>query len=68
MIAYRYLTEVDDAVFCHKVTQALSNGWTLYGSPSLAFDAESGKMRCGQAVTKEVPETDYSPDTKLGSL
>ncbi len=68
MIAYRYLTEADEASFCHKVTEALSKGWALYGSPSYAYDAESGKMRCGQAVTKEVPGTDYSPDVKLGAL
>ena len=68
MIAYRFLTEVDDASFCHKVTKALSDGWTLYGSPSYAFDQETGKLRCGQAVTKEVPDTDYEPDMKLSAL
>jgi len=68
MIAYRYLTEVDGSIFCHKVTQALSKGWTLYGAPSYAFDQETGVMRCGQAVTKEVPEMDYDPDMKLGAL
>jgi hypothetical protein len=68
MIAYRFLTEVDDSTFCHKVTKALSNGWTLYGSPCYAFDQETGKLRCGQAVTKEVPETDYDPEMKLGAL
>lgn len=68
MIAYRFLTEVDDSTFCHKVTKALSEGWTLYGAPSYAFDQETGKMRCGQAVTKEVPDMQYDPDMKLGAL
>jgi hypothetical protein len=29
------------------------------------FDAAAGKMRCGQAVTKEVAEQDYDPEKKL---
>lgn len=67
MIAYRLLTEDDTSAFCHKVTDALSKGWSLYGDPSYAFDPVSGKMRCAQAVTKDVPG-DYSPDMKLGKL
>ena len=49
----------------HKVSEALSKGWALHGSPVMAFDAARGVMRCGQAVVKEVPG-DYSPDLKLG--
>ena len=45
---------------------ALDKGWELYGPPTYAFDAANGVMRCGQAVTKEVPG-DYSPDLKLGA-
>jgi len=30
---YRYLTGPDDASFCHRVTEALSRGWLLYGRP-----------------------------------
>ncbi len=67
MIAYRLLTEEDTSAFCHKVTKALNEGWQLYGAPSYAFDANSGVMRCAQAVTKEV-EGEYDPDVKLGSL
>ena len=66
MIAYRLLTGPDDASFCHKVTEALSNGWALYGSPAYAVDG-SGALRCAQAVTKEV-EGGYDPNAKLGSL
>lgn len=62
---YRLLTEEDTSAFCHKVSKALAEGWVLHGSPSYAFDAGSGVMRCGQAVTKEV-EAAYSPDMKLG--
>lgn len=67
MIAYRLLTEDDTSEFCHKVTEALSKGWVLHGSPTMAFDAERGKMRCAQAATKEVAG-DYDPLKKLGNL
>lgn len=67
MIAYRFLTEDDTSAFCHKVTAALARGWHLHGGPTYAFDAASGRMRCGQAVTKEV-ETAYAPELKLGEL
>lgn len=59
MMLYRYLSGPDDASFCHKVTASLNKGWVLHGSPTYAFDAESGTMRCGQAVFKEVPGQDY---------
>jgi hypothetical protein len=62
---YRYLSEDDTSAFCHKVSAALNKGWALHGDPTYAFDASRGVMRCGQAVTKEVPG-DYNPDMKLG--
>lgn len=65
MKIYRFLTGEDDSAFCHKVSEALSKGWSLYGSPTYVFDAQRGVMRCGQAVTKETPG-DYHPDMKLG--
>lgn len=67
MRAYRLLTEDDTSAFCHKVTEALSKGWSLYGDPVYAFDAARGVMRCGQAVVKDV-DGDYAPDVKLGQL
>ncbi|WP_039018961.1 DUF1737 domain-containing protein [Halocynthiibacter namhaensis] len=66
MKLYRLLTEEDTAAFCHKVSEAISKGWDLYGNPTYAFDAGSGVMRCGQAVTKDV-DADYHPDMKLGA-
>ncbi|MFC3117876.1 DUF1737 domain-containing protein [Jhaorihella thermophila] len=62
---YRLLTEDDTSAFCHKVSLALSKGWELHGSPTMAFDSARGVMRCAQAVTKEI-DTPYSPDMKLG--
>lgn len=67
MKAYRLLTADDTSGFCHKVTAALDKGWHLHGSPSYAFDAANGVMRCAQAVTKEV-DGRYDPDMKLGDL
>jgi len=65
MKLYRLLTEHDTSAFCHKVTDALNKGWELYGSPTYAWDAAEGVMRCGQAVIKDAPGT-YTPETKLG--
>ena len=65
MKLYRFLSEDDTAAFCHKVSEALSKGWELHGAPAYAFDASRGVMRCGQAVTKDVPGA-YRPDLKLG--
>ncbi|MEM8754932.1 MAG: DUF1737 domain-containing protein, partial [Pseudomonadota bacterium] len=33
MLAYRLLTEDDTSAFCHKVTKALAEGWSLQGAP-----------------------------------
>ena len=65
MQIYRFLTEDDSSDFCHKVSEALSKGWVLYGDPQYSYDHATGVMRCGQAVTKEI-EGSYSPDMKLG--
>lgn len=65
---YRVLTGPDDAGFCHRVTEALSKGWLLYGAPSLTFDVTKGRVVCGQAITKDVDDVDYSPELKLGEL
>ena len=65
MKIYRLLTEDDTSAFCHKVSEALSKGWSLHGSPTMAFDAARGVMRCGQGVVKEI-DTPYSPEMKLG--
>ncbi len=64
MHVYRFLTGGDDSAFCHKVTKALSEGWVLYGSPSLSTGAD-GKTVCGQAVTRDAGDIKYDPDKKL---
>jgi hypothetical protein len=63
-ILYRMLTGVDDASFCHRVSDALNKGWQLYGSPTLTYDAEQKKVMCGQAITKSIA-AHYTADMKL---
>jgi hypothetical protein len=67
MLAYRLITDEDSAAFCHRVTAALASGWQLYGNPVYAADPATGRMRCGQAVVKEV-DVAYGPALKLGEL
>jgi hypothetical protein len=38
---YRVLTGPDDATFCRRVSEALSLGYELYGSPALTFNGTS---------------------------
>ncbi|MCP3054067.1 DUF1737 domain-containing protein [Aurantimonas marianensis] len=66
MKLYRFLSGSDDSAFCHKVSLALSRGWELHGSPTYAYDAAMGTMRCGQAVVKTVAGEKYDPALKLG--
>lgn len=37
---YRLLTGKDDAAFCQRVSEALSLGYELYGSPAATFNGE----------------------------
>ena len=65
MDVYRILTGSDDAAFCHRVTEALNKGWSLYGSPSITYDPEQKRVICAQAIVKEVDGKQYAPDMKL---
>ncbi len=47
---YRLLTGKDDRAFCERVSEALEQGWRLYGSPSISWDIESNCMKAAQAV------------------
>jgi hypothetical protein len=38
---YRLLTGPDDESFCRRVSEALSLGYVLYGSPAATFDASA---------------------------
>jgi hypothetical protein len=47
---YRLLTGKDDRAFCERVSEALAQGWRLFGSPSIAYDPQSHSMKAAQAV------------------
>jgi hypothetical protein len=68
MKAYRYLTGKDDAAFCHRVTEALSRGWQLYGNPTLTYDEKLGEVICGQAITKDIVGKGYDAAVDLAKL
>ncbi len=65
MIVYRLIRKDDRSQFCHSITETLSNGGSLHGSPSYAFDAANGVKRCAQALTKET-DLESSGVMKLG--
>ena len=67
MNGYRFITDDDTSEFCHRVTEALSNGWKLYGEPKMTYDYERKIIRCGQAVVKESTK-EYSKDMSLSSI
>lgn len=52
-LPYRLLTGTDDRAFCEKVSQALDEGYELYGSP--AITEVGGTVRVAQAVVKVTP-------------
>ncbi len=47
-LAYRLLTGPDDRAFCARVSEALADGYRLYGSPSATFNGE--RVIVAQAV------------------
>ena len=52
-LRYRLLTGTDDRAFCERVSQALEDGYELYGSPSISRD-NSGYTAVAQAVILKV--------------
>jgi hypothetical protein len=56
MRRYRFLTGPDDRSFCDRVTEALNDGWELFGDPQLTFDSTKGRVICGQAIIREEPD------------
>lgn len=52
---YRLLTGIDDSSFCQKVSDALDEGYELYGSPSVTFNGKN--VIAAQAVVlKKLPK------------
>ena len=46
--SYRFLTGPDDASFCQRISDALAEGYVLYGNPVMVVC--DGARICGQAV------------------
>ncbi|MCR9214338.1 MAG: DUF1737 domain-containing protein [Proteobacteria bacterium] len=47
---YRLLTGEDTHAFCLRVSDALDEGYELYGSPAATFDPTTNRMLVAQAV------------------
>jgi hypothetical protein len=39
-LTYRLLSGTDDRAFCEKVSEALADGYLLYGSPTVTYDGQ----------------------------
>ncbi len=65
MQLYTYLTGPDDEKFCHRVCAKLSQGWQLYGNPTLTYNGKD--VITGQALIKEVPG-EYHEELKLKEM
>jgi hypothetical protein len=50
--SYRFLSGVDDAAFCQRVSDALAEGYVLYGNPVMVV--EDGQRIVGQAIIDPV--------------
>ena len=46
--SYRFLSGVDDAAFCQRVSDVLAEGYILYGNPVMVMD--NGNRIVGQVV------------------
>ncbi|WOE31128.1 MULTISPECIES: DUF1737 domain-containing protein [unclassified Acinetobacter] len=60
MKVYRYFTGKDDVHFCARVTQALNEGFELYGSPTMTFNGTD--VIVGQVLIKEVADLSQVPE------
>lgn len=52
---YRLLTGPDDSNFCQKVSDALDDGYELYGSPSITFNGETA-YAAQAVILKKLPK------------
>jgi hypothetical protein len=59
MKIYRYFTGKDDVHFCARVTQALNEGYELYGAPTMTFNGTD--VIVGQVVIKAVRDETEIP-------
>lgn len=69
--SYRFLTGPDDASFCQCISDALADGYVLYGNPVMVVC--DGARICGQAVilpeyAPAYPVADPAADPVAGSI
>ena len=55
--SYRFLSGVDDATFCQRVSNVLAEGYILCGNPVMI--TENGNWTVGQAVILSDVTQDY---------
>jgi hypothetical protein len=58
---YRLLTGKDDRAFCERVSEALEQGWRLYGSPAISWDEGEGCAKVAQAVVWHEADVVHTP-------
>ena len=58
--SYRFLSGADNADFCQRVSDALADGYVLYGNPVMVMDKDIRVV--GQAILPEmiVTTTDFA--------
>ena len=66
MKVYKYLTGKDDVNFCARVTQALNDGYELYGSPTMTFNGTD--VIVGQAIMKDIADASEMPEGLKNAL
>lgn len=60
MKVYKFLSGKDDVKFCARVTQALNEGYELYGSPTMTFNGTD--VIVGQAIMKDIADESEMPE------
>ena len=66
MKGYRFITSDDTSEFCHRVTEAISNGWKLYGEPKMTFDKKrGGNALCSSSYKKFTSEKVFKKDEAI---
>jgi hypothetical protein len=55
--SYRFLSGVDDATFCQRVSDVLAEGYILYGNPVIVMDG--GNRVVGQVVIRPEMAQDH---------
>lgn len=53
MKVYRYFTGKDDVHFCARVTKALNEGYSLYGSPTMTFNGSEVPQGLKDALAQQ---------------